>query len=564
LKPTSAPSAPLRVQITLAAGNELDKGARNLALSPDGRAIAYVARREAVSRLYVRPLGAFEATPLEGTEGASNPFFSPDGRWLGFFSQEKLKKIPAAGGAAETLAEGAFNGGASWGGDGTIVFAPAWAGNRVLWQVSANGGIPKKLTQLDHTKGEYSHRYPQILPGGKVILFTSLRGFGWDESNVEALLLATGQRRVLIRGGHTGRYVPGGHLLYFRAGSLIEVPFDLDRVEVGNAKPATIADGVLENNGPHSALYAVSSSGTVAYVPAPGGSRQFERQLVWIDRQGRSEPVGAPSRNYSEEATLSPDGRHIAVPIKSGTEDLYVYDLNRGSLTRLASEASSSINPVWSPDSRDIAYRNNATGWWQLYSRPVDGSAPSSGPLLASEESDVPISWSPDKRVLAFERTGDVTGDDIWMLTLDGAPQARPFLQTPAKEQQPQFSPDGRWLAYASDDSKGFQVYVTPYPGPGKRTQVSTDGGSDPQWNPKGGELFYRNGNRTMVVKVTTGTGTNFSADRPQLLYEGPEGVVTPDGQRFLAIINPDSSGAPLEINVMVNVLNNRVRVGKD
>jgi serine/threonine-protein kinase len=564
LKPTlpPEPSVPLRLQVNLAPGNELTADGLNLALSPDGRTVAYVAVREVMSRVYVRPLGAFEATPLDGTEGAINPFFSPDGRWLGFFAQGKMKKISIAGGAAQTLADAVWSGGASWGADGTIVFAPSTTGNAVLWRVSADGGTPKRLTELDRAKGEYSHRYPQILPGGKVVLFTSLRGFGWDESNIEALRLATGERRVLVRGGHTGRYVPGGHLLYFRAGSLLDIPFDPDRLEVGDTKPATIAEGVGVNGGPVSALYAVSSTGTIAYVPTPGGSGQFERQLVWIDRQGRRQPVGAPLRNY-HHAALSPDGRQIAVTIISGTLQIWFYDLNRESLTRLTVEQSSSDNPVWSPDGRNIAYRNNASGTWRLYWRPVDGGAPPTGPLGPSDAAKEPRSWSPDGRVLAFERTGDATRSDIWMLPLDGDSQARPFLQTPADETEPQFSPDGRWVAYVSDEDQGLQVYVAPYPGPGQRTQVSTDGGYSPQWNPKGGELFYLNGKRTMVVKVTT--GTNFSADRPQVLYEGPEGVVTPDGQRFLAIINPGaSSGATLEINVMVNVLNNRGRAAKD
>jgi serine/threonine-protein kinase len=563
LKPAlpPAPSVPLRLQVNLAPGNELSADGLNLALSADGRTVAYVAAREGISRVYVRPLGAFEATPLEGTEGAINPFFSPDGRWLGFFAQGKMKKISIAGGAAQTLADATWSGGASWGADGTIVFAPATAGNAVLWRVSADGGAPKRLTELDRAKGEYSHRYPQILHGGKIVLFTSLRGFGWDESNIEALRLATGERRVLVRGGHTGRYVPGGHLLYFRAGSLLDIPFDPDRLEVGDSKPATIADGVEVNGGPVSALYAVSSTGTLAYVPTPGGSGQFERQLVWIDRQGRRQPVGAPLRNY-HRAVLSPDGRQIAVTIISGTWRIWFYDLNRESLTRFTVEQSSSDNPVWSPDGRNIAYRNNATGTWRLYWRPVDGSAPPIGPLGPSDAARAPRSWSPDGRVLAFERTGDVTRSDIWMLPLDGDSPARPFLQTPADEIQPQFSPDGRWVAYASDEDQGLQVYVAPYPGPGQRTQMSTDGGYSPQWNPKGGELFYLNGKRMMVVKVTT--GTNFTADRPQVLYEGPYGVVTPDGQRFLAIINPASSEAPLEIYVMVNVLKNRGGAGKE
>jgi serine/threonine-protein kinase len=557
-RPQPVPSLPLRVQVTLAAGTQLDTHGRNLAFSADGRTIAYVARRDRVFQLYVRPLGAFEATPLEGTEGASNPFFSPDGQWLGFFAQGKMKKIPVAGGAADTVTEAAYNAGASWGADGMIVFAPSISA--VLWRVSANGGTPTKLTELDRAKGEYSHRYPQILPGGKVVLFTSLRGFGWDESNVEAIMLATGERRVLVRGGHTGRYVPPGYLLYFRAGALFEIPFNPDRMEVGNDKPSVIADGVLENGGPQSALYAVSRTGTVAYVPTLGGGRQFERQLVWIDRQGRTEPVGAPARNYHQLSALSPDGRYVAVTIISGIYDLWLYDLKRDSLTRLTSGPASSLSPVWSPDGRQIAYRNNASGTWKLYLRQVDGIAAPNGPLTASEAADVPLSWSPDGRVLAFERFGDAARPDIWMLPLDGNRKPQSFLQTPAGGAQ--FSPDGRWLTYTSDDSDGRQVYIVPYPGPGQRTQVSTDGGYDPQWNPKGGELFYRNGNREMVVKVTT--GTNFSADRPQVLYEGPEGAVAPDGQRFLSVRSPDSSGAPLEINVMMNVLNSRVRVGNN
>jgi Tol biopolymer transport system component len=267
-------------------------------------------------------------------------------------------------------------------------------------------------------------------------------------------------------------------------------------------------------------------------------------------------------RNYHHGA-LSPDGEQIAVTITSGTSQIWLYDLNRQSLSRFTVEQSSSLNPVWSPDGRKIAYRNNATGMWRLYWRPVDGSAPATGPLGPSEVAKEPRSWSPDGRVLAFERTGDATRSDIWMLTLDGDSQARPFLQTPADEMEPQFSPDGRWVAYASDEDQGLQVYVAPYPGPAQRIPISTDGGEDPQWNPKGGELFYRNDKRIMVVKVTT--GTNFTADRPRVLFEGPDnGVVAPDGQRFLAIINPASGGAPLEINVMVNVLNNRVRIGKD
>ena len=467
--PLATPSRRTEVQVTLPSTDALDASANNLALSPDGRTIAYIATRDGVARLYVRSLSSFEAAPLPGTEGALNPFFSPDSRWIGFFAQEKLKKISVGGGAAQAIAAGSGpSGGASWGEDGTIVYAPATtSGSFGLWRVSADGGTPVKLTTPDAGKGEYSHRYPQVLPGGKAVLFTAVSGFGWDESRVEALVLATGERRVLIHGGHTGRYARGGHLLYYRAGSLLDVPFDPERLEVGSTSPVTIADDVLQNFGPMGALYAVSNTNTVAYVPAAGGSRQFERRLAWIDRQGRSEPITAPPRNYDLPG-LSPDGRQIVVPIVSSTYQLWVYDLARESLSRLTTEESSSVSPVWSPDGRDIAYRNNRTGTWQVYARPADGSGPET-PLTTGGSNDIPLSWSPDGRTLAFARLSQATGYDIWTLSLDGDHQARPFVQSPAQELAAQFSPDGRWIAYTSDESGGHMVYVTGYPTQGRR-----------------------------------------------------------------------------------------------
>jgi eukaryotic-like serine/threonine-protein kinase len=552
LKPglPAAPSRPTEVEVSLPSADAFDETANNLALSPDGRTIAYVAIREGVARLYVRRLASFEAAPLAGTEGAFNPFFSPDSRWIGFFAQDKMKKIPVDGGAAQTIAADAGpSGGASWGDGGTIVYAPAaTTGSYGLWRVSADGGEPAKLTTPDTAKGEYSHRYPQILPGGKAVLFTAVSGFGWDESRVEALVLATGERRVLVRGGHTGRYMRGGHLLYYRAGSLLDVPFDPDRLEVGSASPATIADDVSQNMGPMGAIYAVSNANTVAYVPATGGSRQFERQFAWIDRQGRSEPVAAPPRNY-DFPTLSPDGSRIAAPIVSGTYELWVYDLARASLSRLTAEESSSLSPVWSPDGRNIAYRNNKTGTWQLYSRPADGSGPETT-LTTDGNNDIPLSWSPDGRTLAFTRLSQAAGYDIWTVSLDGSREARPFVQSPAQESGAQFSPDGRWIAYTSDESKGGQVYVTAYPNHERRWQISTEGGDFPQWNPKGGELFYWDGRQMMVVDVTT--GATFSAGRPRALFTGQPGQVSPDGQRFLSIL-----GTPIrqtrQIKVMID-----------
>ena len=361
-------------------------------------------------------------------------------------------------------------------------------------------------------------------------------------------MLATGERRVLVRGGHTGRYVRGGHLLYYRAGALLDVPFDPDRLEVGSASPVTIADGVRENFGPMGALYAVSATNTVAYAPAAAGSRQFERRLAWTDRQGQSEAVAAPPRNYDIPG-LSPDGRQIAVPIVSGTYELWVYDLVRATLSRLTTEESSSLSPVWSPDGRTIAYRNNRTGTWQVYARPADGSGTEMA-LTTGGTSDIPLSWSPDGRTLAFARMSQATGYDIWTLSLDGDHPARPFVQSPALEGSAQFSPDGRWIAYTSNESTGNQVYVTAYPMHERRWQVSTEGGERPQWNPKGRELFYWNGGQMMVVDVTT--GATFSAGRPRVLYTGQPGLVSPDGQHFLSTLGGRTQQAR-EINLMID-----------
>ena len=358
------------------------------------------------------------------------------------------------------------------------------------------------------------------------------------------LRLDTGERRVLIRGGHTGRFLPSGHLAYYRAGALLAVPFDLAHIEVKGNAPVTVADGVPQNNGTTGAAYAVSTTGVLAYIPALGAN-QFEQRLVWVDRGGKIEPLAAPARTYSN-AALSPDGQHVAVSITSSTSVLWIYDLTRGSLTQLTSEQSSSINPLWRPDGRRVVYRSNKAGIWNLYWRPADGSGAEER-LTTSDNSDTPYSWSLDGKVLAFAKGSH----DIWILPLGGDRKAQPFLQTPSISTSPQFSPDGRWLAYISEESGGAQVYVQPYPGPGGKWQVSTDGGTLPQWNPNSRELFYRNGDTIMVVDVTT--SPTFSASKPRMLYQGPAGNVSRDAHRFLAMQPVEPGQPPTQINVVLN-----------
>jgi eukaryotic-like serine/threonine-protein kinase len=558
--PPSASQIPAHLQIDLPPGDRLSTSNLNLAVSTDGTELAYVGIHGGVSQLYVRALDAPDAKAIPGTEDAFNPFFSPDGQWVGFFAQGKMKKVPVGGGAPLTICDSGAGTGASWGPDDTVIFSGG-SSTAGLSRVPAAGGQPKILTTPDLSKGEYSHRYPQILPGGKTVLFTSLNGFGWDESRIEALRLDTGERRVLIRGGHTGRLLPSGFLVYYRAGALLAVPFDLDRLEAKSNVPVTVTDGVLQNAGATGAAYAISTAGTLAYIRAAAGSRQFERRLVWVDRQGKTEPLAAPTRAYGS-VVLSPDGQRVVANITSGTDELWVYDLARGALTQLASKQASSINPVWTPDGRRVAYRSNKAGIWNLYWRPADGSGAEER-LITSDHSDTPDSWSPDGRVLAFQEANPTAGIDVWMLSLEGDHKPQLFLRTPFNELAAQFSPDGHWLAYESDESGGYQVYVQPYPGPGGKWQVSTDGGSKPRWNPKGRELFYSDGDKTMVVDVTT--SPTFSATKPRLLYQGPIGVPSPDGQRFLAVQAVEPGLLPTQINVLLNwseELKRRVPIG--
>jgi Tol biopolymer transport system component len=564
LKPSSQPMAqsPAHLIVALPPSDRIRPVSIPIAISSDGNQLAYVAIRGADRRLYLRALADPNAKPIPGAEGASNPFFSPDGRWLGFFAQGKMKKISIDGGAPITLCDATSDGGASWGADDAIVFAPTL--NSGLWQIPAGGGKPQALTTPDAAKGEYSHRYPQILPGGKSVVFTALNGFGWDESRIELLRLDTKERRVLVRGGHTGRFVPSGHLIYYRAGSLLAVPFDLARLEVTGTTPVMIVGGVRQSVGTMGGDYSISSGGTLVYVSAD--PRQFESQLVWVDRQGKVQPIPTPLGAYSSPA-LSRDGRQIAVNITSDTEQLWTYDLSRGTLTQLTSEQGSSIDAVWTPDGKHVAYRSNKAGRWNLYWRPSDRSGPEER-LTTNDKMDIPNSFSPDGQLLAFTEDNASTGIDIWVLRL-GDRTAQPFLRTPFNEGAARLSPDGRRLAYVSDESGGVEVYVQPYPGLGGKWRVSVGGGDSVRWNPNGRELFYSNGGKMMAADVVT--SPSFSVGTPKVLFEDQDLTntawdVSPDGQRFLMVKPVEQQRVATQIDVVLNwfeELKRRVPPGK-
>jgi Tol biopolymer transport system component/tRNA A-37 threonylcarbamoyl transferase component Bud32 len=570
LKPPP-PRAVTRAVINLPAGQQLaglDSGP-SVALSPDGTHLAYVARQGGVQQLYLRAVDSLEAKPIPGTDGVINPFFSPDGQWVGFFASGKLKKTSVSGGAALTLGDVAANPyGASWGGQGTIAFAPTTFS--VLQQVSESGGTSQPLTRLE--KNDVSQRWPEFLPGGKALLFAASPAIAnWVNAQVAVQSVGTGERRNLIQGGTYPHYAPSGHLVYVQGGSLMAVPFDAQRLAV-TGTPVPVVEGVLESPSTGAAQYSISSTGTLVYIPGTVQSNQSE--LVWVSRSGAEQPLAARARAY-RGPRLSPDGRRVAVTIQEQESQVWLYDISLQTLTRLTFGGNTNNNPSWTPDGKRIAFESNKEGplnvFWQL----ADGSGGLER-LTTSEYVPVPHSWSPDGQLMAFVEVNPSTGYDIWILRMgDPSPgsgqvplagsgqvrKAQPFLRTRFDEAVPRFSPDGRWLAYVSNESGRSEIYVQPYPGPGGKWQISTDGGTEPVWNPSGRELFYRTGDKMIAVEITT--QPSFSVGKPRMLFEGryrltrvtsPNYDVSRDGQRFL-MLKPveQAQAASTQINVVLN-----------
>ena len=477
LTSTTPSSQPLsRFSVNLPESDSLGGGATGsvgVALSPNGERLVYPATRDNEQLLFLRTRDQLEAVPLRGTNGAMLPFFSPDGEWVGFFDGNALKKISLAGGAPVTLCETGGRFGASWGEDDTIVFA---SGSQVgLMQVSGNGGEPRPLTTPDDGR----HLWPTWLPGSEAVIYTttSAAAGGNPRSNGRVMLLdlATGEERELTT-GTSPRYSPTGHLLFTREFTLWAVPFDLDRL-VMTGEPAPVTEGVAVRPG-GLAHYDVADDGTLVYRPATGTPEGL--QLVSVDRSGRVTVMTEDRRRYAD-VRVSPDGSRVAIELQEDGTEIWIFDPTRGTLTRFT--VGGGQNPVWSPDGSRITFSRLNEG---LYWKPADGRGQAER-LTTSEVGQRATSWSPDGQVLALVQGG---AGDIWMLPLDGEPSE--FIATEFSEQQPTFSPDGEWLAYQSDETGQAEVYVQPYPGPGGRLQISTQGGREPLWGPDGRELFYR------------------------------------------------------------------------
>jgi Tol biopolymer transport system component/tRNA A-37 threonylcarbamoyl transferase component Bud32 len=574
LKPSPSPQPVSRLVVDLPPGQQLAglDGGPAVALSHDGTHLAYVAREAGTQQIFLRAMDSLESKPIPGTEGAVDPFFSPDGQWLGFFAGGTLKKVSVSGGAALTLGDAGTPRGASWGSQGTIAFAPTNVS--VLEQVPDAGGAPQPLTRFE--KGDVGHRWPELLPGDKAVLFAAGQTINFTNAQVAVQSVGTSERRNLIQGGINPRYALSGHLVFAQGGSLMAVPFDPQRLEVmGTGVP--VVEGLLQSPISGAAQYSISATGSLVYIP--GGVQATQSRLVWVSRNGAEQPLVAPAHAYLTPR-LSPDGRRVAVSIQEQESQTWLYDLSRETLTRLTFEGSSNLGAIWTPDGQRITFNSNKEGSTNLFWQRADGSGGLER-LTTNEYLQAPSSWSPDGQLLAFHEVNPNTQRDIWVLRMsDTSPgsgevrKTQPFLRTRFDEAGPRFSPDGRWLAYISNESGRYEIYVQPYPGPGGKWQISTEGGNEPVWNPNGRELFYRSGNTMMAVDIATQPG--FAAGTPRMLFEGlydpaPYPLanydVSRDGQRFLMLKPAEQQqAAPTQINVVLNwfeELKQKVPTGK-
>ena len=535
-----------------------------VALAPDGSFLLFSATPDGTmekAMLYRRPLDREEATVIPGTEAACVPFFSPDGQWIGFWAKGKLYKVAVKGGVPSLLCDlRARPVGICWGPDGRIIFGTGRAG---LGYVSAAGGTPDTLTTVDAGK-EATHRLPHLLPGGKTLVFTAMPFQFGLEARIEWLSLETGKRKVLIEDGADARYVPTGHLIFLRRGTLMAAPFSLDRLET-TGPAVTVNAGLMQafsalmvdmNSG--AGQYSVSGSGTLVFA-AGGIFPEPDADLYWVDRSGRAEKWTAFGARPVGALRLSPDGRRLAFSTGGLNRGVWIYDIQRNTVIRLTSDGQSSA-PVWTPDGKRVAFCWSKTGPVDIWWAPGDGSAkPERLTTTAFEQR--PSSWTPDGKYLSFAEARPGTGMDVMVLRMADR-QVIPFAASKSDEAFPEFSRDGRWLVYASNESGRYEVYVRSFPDGRRTLPISSEGGISPMWSPDGRELFYWNIDFTKLMKVDISPGQNLSAGTPKLLFEFAAAVsrmvriydITPDGRRFLIREKKDYNLPPVtELSLVRN-----------
>jgi eukaryotic-like serine/threonine-protein kinase len=539
-----------------------DAGSSALAIAPDGSRIAYTSARTwpyatgIDVRLFVRALDQLQPTALASPGSIREPFFSADGAWIGFFgpvNNQQLQKILASGGPPIELARvDGVSRGATWGPDGTIVYATSNTATG-LQRISQNGGEPTVLTRPNQSVGERDHLWPHFLPGGHAIVFTIVPSGAVENAQIAVLDLRDGSQKIVVRGGSDARYVLGGFLVYGAAGTLRAVPFDLGRLEVHGTPIPVLQDVATGTTG--WANFAVDERGTLAYMTG-GASDSDRRTLVWVDRDGREEPLRIPPRTYVG-AQLSPDGMRVALDVRDQQNDIWIWDIGRETLQRLTFDPGLNCCPVWTPDGKRVAFTRAVDGQDRPYWQFADGSGnvePLAGPIAHGAD---PTDFTPDGTTLIY-RTASFPAD-IGVVPVAHVAAGKLLLTSTAAETNATVSPDGRWLAYQSDESGRDEVYIRPFPDVTKgRWQISTGGGTRPRWSRNGRELFYLSLGleATTMMAVSVIPGSRFSVGTPKMLFRG--NYVTPfagrqlydvaaDGKRFLMIkpVGPQQASPP-------------------
>jgi serine/threonine-protein kinase len=529
-------------------------------LSPDGRRLVFVSQDvDSVRRLLTRLLDQPKASLMPGTEGAYAPFFSPDGQWVGFFSQGKLKKTRVDGGEPAVLCDAPSSRGGSWGEDGNIVAALDQQGG--LYQVPPEGGNPTAITTLNLEVGETSHRWPQVLPGGRAVLFEAAIAYGnYETADISVVSLPRGTRKTVIE--HAGmypRYLPSGHLIYVAKGTLFALPFDLNRLEVRGAA-ARLGEVASEPNLGFGQL-DFSHNGTFAYQ---SGGSQGLRTLEWLDSAGKRVPIATEPAYYTFPR-ISPDGKRLLYLAAEGSsQNLWIYDLDRSVKTRLTNGVAVNY-PLWSPDGQFVVFQAVGGMFWTR----SDGAGKPQ-PLALGNVIQLPWSFGPDGKLLAYSAQTPGTGAEIRVVTVETnsgqmrTGQSQPFLKTATGTAYPAISPDGKWLAFANAEGGRYEVYVRAFPDNGTQVQISNAGGVMPAWSRTGRELFYRTEDQRLMVADYAVNGNSFIASKPRVWFTKPlanNGLggnfdLAPDGKRFMVLM-PVESKDPRETQGHVTLVTN-------
>ena len=551
-----ASTIPIRTAITVVPDARVgQEGTPAIALSRDGSRLAYTAVVKGTTGLFLRHLDRLDATLLPGTEGAATPFFSPDGASIAFFAGGKLKRVALDGSMPLVVADAPRGRGGSWMTRDTIIFAPS--SDTALFRVDASGGDLDPVSTLHGDPPERSHRWPDVLPGGRAVLFTS--GNPTDYLFSDAQIIAQSldgarERRVLVQGGAYGRYADG-HLFFVRGRSVFAVPFDPERLQV-TGNPVPVVQEPSKSHYLGSAQYAVSSQGLLAYLPAGGGGAE----LTWIARDGSATPVGALLGPFGAPR-LSPDGSRVAFNIEDAQGDIGVYEFGTSALSRVTHYPEFEGNPIWSPDGSRVLFASDRGAGMQMMWKRWNDPRGSPGALAQSTTPDetlapgvfprLPQAWSPDGRFVAFTENHPDTRRDIWIAPFPGeSGKPYPLVATPFEDNHAVFSPDGKWIAYQSNDAGGDVIYVQPFPAAGERVAVSPVDSYSPRW--ANGELFYWRGGRIFAVALST-EGPTLRVGATKSVFEMPARLsydVSPDGRRV--IVPQPRASAPATHLVLV------------